>query len=86
MPVAREPKKPRRGTLAREKTPPLQVCRSKTLDVHLTARAKMSLNTNKNSYGATDLENGGLNQIMFLCRRRFFFCLSLFSLSSSSGL
>ena len=29
MPVAREPKKPRRGTLAREKTPPLQVCRSK---------------------------------------------------------
>ena len=31
MPVAREPKKPRRGTLAREKTPPLQACCSKTL-------------------------------------------------------
>ena len=29
IPVAHEPKKPERGTLAREKTPLLQVCRSK---------------------------------------------------------
>ena len=58
MPVAREPKKPSRGTLAREKTPPLQVCCSKTLARGTSNYAKMSFDDNKNSYGATDLEAG----------------------------